>query len=363
MRITAWVSTHGKPIDTASEIAALQRIESETGVRIPHYVDRPLGDLPGVLAASRPDVFHFIGHGNQAGDLVMSDFLGMAHLVAATDLAAILRAPDGGGVEGVVLNACHSGRAAHALAPRGGWVVAMDATIRDDAAIEFTSAFYGSLVAGQTPGAASRAARAHLSAAGYSGKDHLARLLPGTGYGYYKSRAPRDDDRNRDAMEHVATVFNRSAFRTPAIQEASYSQLSEALDHTALALGTGQMVMRTHPTAPFSTIPPSVLGAPALRVLGSTVLPLLDQARGVLVRLDAAARESGPTTPTYDFTYRTLVQAKRIAEAQSLLGLMDEMDSIRNRIMRAVNRALMDHGVPPLPPIQKSSDQVALFGP
>jgi hypothetical protein len=66
---------------------------------------------------------------------------------------------------------------------------------------------------------------------------------------------------------------------------------------------------------------------------------------------------------TYDFAYRTLVQTKRTPEAQSLLGLMDEMDSIRNKIMRAVNRVLLDHDVPPLPPIPKSSDQVAHFGP
>lgn len=74
-------------------------------------------------------------------------------------------------------------------------------------------------------------------------------------------------------------VFNRSAFRTLAIHEASYSQLSEALDHTALALATGQMVTRANPTTPFSTIPPNVLGAPALQALSTNVLPLLDQAR------------------------------------------------------------------------------------
>jgi hypothetical protein len=119
MRILAWVSTHGESIDSASEIAALQRIACDASVQVMHYVDHPLGDLSRVLAASAPDVFHFIGHGNEAGDLVMSDSAGMAHPVAATDLAAVLRAPDGGGVEGVVLNACHSGKRAHALAPRG----------------------------------------------------------------------------------------------------------------------------------------------------------------------------------------------------------------------------------------------------
>lgn len=363
MRILAWVSTHGKPIDAAREIAGLQRIQSDTGVYVVPHVDRPLVELPGVLATSSPDIFHYIGHGNEAGDLYMSDSLGTAHQVAASDLAAVLRAPDGGGVEGVVLNACHSGKGAHALAPRGGWVVAMDATICDDAAIEFTTAFYRSLAGGQTPGAATRAARAHLSAAGYTGKDHLARLLPGTGYGYYKSRKPRDEARNQHAMDHVAMVFNRSAFRTPAIHEASFQQLLEALDHTALALGTGHMVTRANPTTPFSTIPPDLLGAPALRALSAKVLPLLDQARGVLSRLNSAATESGLTTMTYDFTYRTLIHAKRTSEAQSLLGLMDEMDSIRNKIMHVVNRALVDYDVLPLPPIQMSSDLVAHFAP
>jgi hypothetical protein len=53
----------------------------------------------------------------------------------------------------------------------------------------------------------------------------------------------------------------------------------------------------------------------------------------VLVRLDASARELGLTTMTYDFTYRTLVQTCRIHEAKLLLGLMDEVDEIRNKVI------------------------------
>lgn len=361
MKILAWVSTRGTKLDTASELSALHRIEAASGVTVDPVVDRPFDQLAGILTATKPDVFHFIGHGNNAGEFLMSDSIGLEHFVTPADLARALRVPDGGGVEGVVLNACFSSRAAHAVAPRGGWVVAMDATIFDDAATEFTSAFYAALAARQNPREASRAARAHLALAGYSHQDHLARLLPGAGHGFYQSRRPRDDDRNRDALEHVASVFNRSAFRTPAIAEGSFNHLKDALDHTALALGTGHLVSRAQPTIAFSTIPPHLLGAPAVRALSNAVGPLLDQARGVLSRLEGVARELG-AVQYYDAAYRDLQSAGRSGDAEALLLLMDEMDEVRNKIMRRVNRVLADHDVPPLSLIVQSSGQVAQFG-
>jgi len=357
MRVMAWVSTRGSRIDAASEVAALRKVANETGMELLSLVDIPFSDLPGALAKHRPNIVHFVGHGNEAGDLKMSDSTGGPHWISAADLARSLRAPAGGGVEGVVLNACYSGRAAHAVAPRGGWVVAMDATICDDAAIDFTLAFYSALVAGANPGSAARAARAHLAASGYPGDNLVARLLPGVGYGYWKSRAPRDDERNRDAIDHVVTVFNRSAFRTAAVQEASYVDLSEALDHTALALGTGQLVTRNDPATPFSVIPNHLLGAPALRALSAKVAPLIDQARGVLERLERFASELG-AHGMYLFAYNDLISTGRSAEARKLIDLMDEMDEVRNKIMRRVNRVLEDHDLPPLPLIPKSSGQV-----
>jgi hypothetical protein len=357
MLVMAWVSTKGSTLDTAAEVSALQTVANDTGMELVKFVDEPLIELPAVLAMHKPRVFHFVGHGNKAGDLIMSDSDGNPQPVSTTDIARSLRAPAGGGVEGVVLNACHSGVAAHAVAPRGGWVVAMDATICDDAATEFARAFYSALVRGTHPAAAARAARAHLAATGYPQSDHVARLLPGVGYGYWRSRAPRDDERNRDAIQHVVTAFNRSAFRVPAIQEASFADLQDALNHTALALGTGQHVTRLAPSEPFSVLPNHLLGAPALRALSSDVAPLLDQARGILERLDLFARELG-AEGLYLFIYNDLKHAGRTTEARTLLGLMNEMDAIRNRIMRRVNRLLGEYDEPHLPLMAKSSDLV-----
>jgi len=142
----AWVSTTGQRLDTGAEIEAFGKLARDTGMEFIPVVDAPYSDLPHALAKHRPDIFHFIGHGNSAGELILSDKIGNEHPVSTADLAASLRAA--GGVEGVVLNACHSGVASHAAAPRGGWVIAMDKTIVDDAAIEFTHAFYGALTAG-----------------------------------------------------------------------------------------------------------------------------------------------------------------------------------------------------------------------
>jgi len=209
-------------------------------------------------------------------------------------------------------------------------------------------------IARAPPHKAASAGRAHLTTTGFPQDDLIARLMPGVGYGYWESRAPREDKRDHDAIEAVANAFNRAAFRTAAIQEASFSTLQEALDHTAMALATGQLVTRIRPEVPFSVVPDHLRAAPAFKNLSRKVAPLLDQARGVLARLDRYARELDAES-TYLFTYNDLCRAHRLEEARQLLDLMDEMDEVRNKIIRHINRALKAHDLPPFPLIKKSS--------
>jgi len=103
---------------------------------------------------SRPDVIHYFGHGiyrNGKGYLVFDSEDGGRDLVSVDRLAAVL-----GDVRLVVIHACQSAMVdnegslltgvAPALSMETGAVVAMQLTVRIDAAIRFTEVFYEELL-------------------------------------------------------------------------------------------------------------------------------------------------------------------------------------------------------------------------
>jgi WD40 repeat protein len=100
-------------------------------------------DLRGALLHHRPSYVHFCGHGTGRDGIVLE-----GRLVDADALAGLfaLFAPS---IKCVVLNACYSTIQAHAIAKHIDFVVGMDRSIGDAAAIEFASAFYQGLGAGQ----------------------------------------------------------------------------------------------------------------------------------------------------------------------------------------------------------------------
>lgn|GEM_PF-3074634 len=106
-------------------------------------------DLPELLLRHHPIVVHFSGHCTPSGGVILEDNAGRRKVVskdAFADLFSILK----DNIRLVVLNACHGSAQARALAKVIDFVIGMDSTIEDKAAIVFASHFYQSLAFGRT---------------------------------------------------------------------------------------------------------------------------------------------------------------------------------------------------------------------
>jgi WD40 repeat protein len=101
-------------------------------------------ELRRALLDHKPAYVHFCGHGAGAPGIVLE-----GHLADADALAGLF-ALFSGYVKCVVLNACYSSIQAHAIVQHVDHVVGMTKAIGDSAAIEFSTAFYDALGAGES---------------------------------------------------------------------------------------------------------------------------------------------------------------------------------------------------------------------
>lgn len=133
-----------------------------------------LEDIQAVLLRHRPQVVHFSGHGHSAGagragsdthsardvpdeqtgvpepggELLVEDDAGKAVPIPSAALAELVRIV--GGIQCVVLNACHSAAQAEALGAHVEFVLGMGRGLPDQAAIAFAWAFYQALGFGES---------------------------------------------------------------------------------------------------------------------------------------------------------------------------------------------------------------------
>ncbi|HEY9691092.1 MAG TPA: CHAT domain-containing protein [Oculatellaceae cyanobacterium] len=105
-------------------------------------------DLRRALLDLSPQIIHFCGHGSGEDGLVLEDDAGRAQLVPTEALVNLFKRFATRGLECVVLNACYSEIQADAIATHIDYLVGMNSTIRDDAAIKFAVGFYDELGAG-----------------------------------------------------------------------------------------------------------------------------------------------------------------------------------------------------------------------
>src|SRR5438309_93131 len=101
-------------------------------------------DLRRSLLDHKPRYVHFCGHGAGRDGIVLE-----GQLVDAVALAELFRLFSAS-IKCVVLNACYSTLQAQAIAEHIDYVIGMKKAIGDAAAIEFASAFYDSLGAGES---------------------------------------------------------------------------------------------------------------------------------------------------------------------------------------------------------------------
>lgn len=100
-------------------------------------------DVMRALNELRPAIVHFSGHGNAAG-IVLQDPDRNAHPVTGDVLAGMITATSAS-VRVAVLNACFTDGHAQRLGERIGCAIGMSGTISDEAARQYSIAFYRAL--------------------------------------------------------------------------------------------------------------------------------------------------------------------------------------------------------------------------
>lgn len=108
-----------------------------------------LRDLHRAMLDFRPTLVHFSGYGAGSEGLYLEDGKGHAHLVATSALGQLFQLFSEG-LKCVVLNACYSEPQAAELAKHIDYVIGISSGIADDEAIEFSTAFYEALGAGES---------------------------------------------------------------------------------------------------------------------------------------------------------------------------------------------------------------------
>lgn len=109
---------------------------------------RPI-DIIQALLDVEPQIVHFSGHGNARGALYLEDRQGNALPVEPEALAALFK-QFSDQVRCVILNACYSETQAKAISQHIEYVIGMDHTISDEAAIAFSVGFYQGLGSSRT---------------------------------------------------------------------------------------------------------------------------------------------------------------------------------------------------------------------
>lgn len=165
----------------------LKKIPGLEVVFIPEYKGKPANQITGATMKSivgvlqeRTDIFHFSGHGDVSGGLVIANENNQALIVDPDRFAETLQ---GRKVRLVVLGACEAGRrqghqvwfgtAASLLKVGIPAVLAMQFNIYSDLAAEFMGAFYRALVAGRTIDEAVAAGRAAIRVATTGNDENL----------------------------------------------------------------------------------------------------------------------------------------------------------------------------------------------
>jgi hypothetical protein len=106
-------------------------------------------DFYRAILEHQPQIVHFSGHGVGADGIVLEDETGQQALVGEEALSRLFKLFAVKGVECVVLNACYSEVQANAISQYIKYVVGMNRSIGDKAAVAFAVAFYDALAAGE----------------------------------------------------------------------------------------------------------------------------------------------------------------------------------------------------------------------
>lgn len=107
------------------------------------------GDISQAILDVEPEIVHFSGHGTNIGELCFEDKLGKIQPVQPSALAALFAIVNKQ-VNCVVLNACYSAIQADAIAKHIEFVIGMNQSMGDKAAIAFAVGFYTAIGANRS---------------------------------------------------------------------------------------------------------------------------------------------------------------------------------------------------------------------
>jgi len=106
-------------------------------------------DLQLYLNQEKPTIIHFSGHGTTEGKIILEDQMGNSIAVPSKALARVFKTLKDN-VRCIVLNACYSVDQAKAINQHVDFVIGMSSSIKDKAAVAFSSAFYLALSSGRS---------------------------------------------------------------------------------------------------------------------------------------------------------------------------------------------------------------------
>lgn len=127
-------------------------------------------DIQRAMLDETPQIVHFSGHGDEEEGLIFEDEIGNPKFVDGAALAGLFSLFSDQ-LECVVLNGCYSKNQADAIAKHIPYVIGMNRSIDDKAAIEFAVGFYDALGAGRSVEFAYKLGCSAIQLAGVSGHD------------------------------------------------------------------------------------------------------------------------------------------------------------------------------------------------
>ncbi len=145
------------PLHTLTEAKNLKRLLEPLGFQVELAPALQVEELQTLLRKHTPDILHFAGHGDPAGDLQAQDDDGDAVAIpmeALAEAVSIHNREQRGSLRLIVLNVCYAARQAEQLARHVECVIAAHEPIHDGSAIAFAEEFYGALAGGSSVAAA-----------------------------------------------------------------------------------------------------------------------------------------------------------------------------------------------------------------
>lgn len=307
-------------------------------------------DIADYAKAMQPTIFHFIGHGDNEGNLSTREEDGAYLYRSGTDVIRAIRtaSPE---LEGVFLSACYSAKSGpdllRPLPTAGGWAIGTSSTIRGDEAADFSETFYKFLSKDPTSPQQSFEIAAAYADADYPKPLHKA--------WFSRSALPRINEMTRDIYTALKDIFDRDSFRVSLRGEVSMGELDVALQDIAHALKTGEVKSRQDRVViPNISFPAEWLSSDPLienfvrtarRGLTDTRRELRTVMSGSLNdRIFGDVSNLDQTTPAYEWMQR-----------------INKVDLARNRILAATNRLTAHANLNPFPeiPLSFSKTEIA----